>query len=134
MRELNSKGLFRGKEHVHDEWRYGYYYNSILPYIVTQDENHKEKLNEYMVKAETIGEFSGVCDCGKNMIFEDDIIETNMFYANMRVIGVCEFRNGSFGVVWKRGETEEFIPFSAFANSEFKLLGNIFDNKELLGW
>lgn len=132
MRELNSKGLFRGKEHVHDEWRYGYYYNSILPYIVTQDETHKEKLNKYMVKAETIGEFSGVLDCVKNMIFEHDIVETNIFYANIKINGVCDFQNGSFGVIWNRGGVEVFTPFSSFANSEFKVLGNIFDNKELL--
>lgn len=127
MRGLEQKGLYRAKEYCHDEWRFGYFYNTILPYIVAQDDNHPEKLVKYMVKGDTVGEFSGVYDCNNEMIFENDIVETNIYYANLRVKGICEFRDGSFGVVWKRGEVETFTPFSAFANCEFKVIGNVFD-------
>ena len=124
---------FRGKKKDNGEWVYGYYSPVYLPIF----DNQVDFINEGGYRAieideNTVGQSTGLNDKNGVEIYEKDIVETNIYYANLRVKGICEFRDGSFGVVWKRGDVETFTPFSAFANSEFEVIGNIFDNPELL--
>lgn len=127
MREI----LFRGKTEK-GEWIEGYYLNR---------SNDKEDIHAIMEKypattskivlPETVGQYTGLTANGKKM-FEGDIIAGAVSWQERSKNGVVAFRDGSFGLIWYRGEIEQFAPFTSMCNIVLKIIGNIHDNPELL--
>lgn len=132
MREI----LFRGKRKDNGEWITGLLYKKkhndarriFISYFPYEDDEHLIEV----VMPETIGQFTGLVDCFSFSIFENDIV-TITFSSGMKVNGICEFRNSSFGLAWMRGNVDEFTPFTSMCNVKFEIIGNVFDNPELLG-
>lgn len=145
----NSKTiLYRGKKKSTGEWVFGYLYKIELPnglatMILTgdkcgvelfDDERHdydlgfKLDVDMFLVDEETVGQF--VClDCKNNYIFEGDIVRTrvtnNRFKKNPRfenLVVTYEEKHGQ----WSNGRIGLFYPL------RMEVIGNIFDNKELL--
>lgn len=87
------------------------------------------------VYPETVGQFVGEYDKRKREIYEDDILRVvirDRFTGQPIASGVAlvGFETGRFGVWW--GCRKDFTTFSGFCNTEFEIIGNRYDNPELL--
>ena len=126
MREI----LFRGKRVDNGEWVYGYFVKMLWEYsiIPLEDEN-----TVYPVVLETVGQYTGLTDKNGKKIFEGDIIGVN------REFGGLIYPPHKIRVYWENDGTG-FFPFTVYRDDgrEFvtpdccKVVGNIFDNSELL--
>ena len=134
MREI----LFKGQRHD-GVWEEGYYFaRPILDkhFILCGE-------NQWMVKPETICEFTGKLDRNKNKIFEGDI-----FHIEDDIFAVVIFMDGSFrleeyglqGTYTESGWDEcgggygviDCSPIDWYTLIDMEVIGNIHDNPELL--
>lgn len=145
---MNRHILFRAKRKDNGEWVYGYYatqsnhacFQSELKYtsFILKDEFMDWGLGglaEYEVIPESVGQFTGLTDKKGKKIFEGDIvryetIDRNGYDGIYKV--VFEDRNGCgyFGIAYCDIETCCFC-YSVPA-SQMEVIGNIYDNLELL--
>lgn len=127
MREI----LFRGKEIDAGEWVYGslLYSGSEDQYYIV--ENDGEELS-YPVSKETIGQYTGLCDKNGTKIFEGDIVGC---FCNTQIFQVkwCDVRGGYFlDDVVMSGGSEPTPECLGNLVDTIEVIGNIFDNRELL--
>lgn len=59
-------------------------------------------------------------------------IVKGLFLFGREVHGAVTFLHGAFGLEWLRGNVREFSAFTSICNVEYEVLGNVFDNPELL--
>ena len=126
MREI----LFKAKRIDNGEWVEGFYvnYRNVIHYILVREEGI---LVWYEVDKNTICQYTGLTDKRGTKIWENDILK-GLFLHGMEVSAVVIFKDGAFGLKWNRGNVEEFSPFTSICNVSFEIIGNIFDNPELL--
>lgn len=122
--------LFRGKRKENGKWVYG-------NYAVT-DNNEKQhfifqnKVFEFEVDPETVGQFTGLTDKNGKKIFEGDILR-EAYHPEQDVI--IEWSDGSFR--FRRANKPKDYGYSCTccvqnAVGRLKIIGNIHDNPELL--
>jgi len=124
-----EKYWFRGKPKDGGEWVYGFYYlENDVTYIITRQGKRVE------VFYESVGQFTGFTAGGGTAVFEGDIVK----------YGINEKRN--YLVVYLRMDAGYFLSDSlnwcpcqirgtplGNKNSHYmKVIGNVFDNKNLL--
>lgn len=154
-----SNGLYRGKHFYDGDWCEGYYIktkcskeyrhlspttSAIVQYADSSpcgiciqtgnDVKNAEKPSpnsNWDVIDETVGQYSGKCDDYGVKMFEHDIV-SGLFLHGLPIAGVVTFQDGAFGLKYKRGGTETFTAFACMCNVQYKVIGNIFDNPELL--
>lgn len=122
MREI----LFRGK--FGNEWKYGFL--SIEPKgLVIKEPYKNESSNVWHIDPETVGQYTGLTDKNGTKIFEGDIVKYGDTVHNV----VFEQRNGTayFGLVYSTLETLSFGYYQDL--KQIEVIGNIYDNPELLG-
>lgn len=131
MREI----LFRGKN-TDGEWIEGF-----VGAVFTADENRKPILRNFTeidcigwvshayVYDETVGQYTGLTDEDGKKIFEGDIIK-NIWTGDIHTVNWCVDC-----AVWvlpcvtdERRETT----FSSYSGDDYMIIGNIYDNPELL--
>ena len=141
MREI----LFRGKRVDNGEWVEGYFCGKVSKNFFGVAEDSTQIIDKNLwwheVIPETVGQYTGLTDKTGKMVFEGDIVEGIAFSSNHR--GTIEWitQIAGFGVrywnnhiptAWEnssilkqmtRGRTDEFAA---------KVIGNIYDNPELL--
>lgn len=131
MREI----LFRGKD-IEGNWHYG------VPLVFTEDYVCITAPHTYnkKVEANTMGQYTGLCDKNGKKIFEGDIVKVITTNGNTKRIskigiGICTETQSdimSMGVYC----ILENKPFVYPCNEEYKhlveVIGNIHDNPELL--
>ena len=140
MREI----LFRGKRCDNGEWVQGYYIRA--DHHWHKHGIHKDWIasgasanggwfalhNKYAVKAETVGQFTGLTDNNGKKIFEGDIIEWFAQGESERPdFGYIEYDEQSFAwrVCWQKYDPD----FMEGMQQEYiSVIGNIHDNPELL--
>ena len=132
MREI----LFRGKDlQGQNGWLYGYFYKSDIN--KRERESGKATLiftpncdtfiyvpeyhNSWMVKSETVGQYTGLTDTNGTRIFEGDIVTCDYF------CGVVNFYEGT----WCVTEEDNYHDY-LYDVIDLKIIGNIHDNPELL--
>lgn len=136
MREI----LFRGKDlQEQNGWIYGYFYKSDInkreresgkaTLIFTPDCDTfiyvPEYHNSWMVKAETVGQYTGLTDKNGTRIFEGDIC---WFYGGDYYSGLWE-QNAIVAITDMTDDEQTHY----LNNAEYcEVIGNIYDNPELL--
>ena len=125
MREI----LFRGKRTHNDEWVVG----SLHTEKFTDDEEYLCcEVCQCDVYPETVGQYTDVIDKNGVNMCEGDIVAGAVHWLDHKKNGIVTYRDGSFGLLWYRGEVEQFNAFTSMCNIEYEVIGNIYDNPELL--
>lgn len=127
MREI----LFRGKGTINNEWIYG----DLLYYADTAQIWQDSEFGKYTASVipETLGQFTGLTDKNGVKIFEGDIVEytTKLSRNTEEIVNVYEIKYSK--------EQARFIAslpngvFDPVAMRYGKVIGNIYDNPELIG-
>ena len=132
------------------EWVFGYVFSDLGAMKIRQYETDRPECNDYEVDPETVGQYTGVTDKNGTKIFEGDIIESVSRLVNSvgtptggtdisRYIiewGEHKWVKKIFfcnrGDYWKRNNVlpEDLYPYTASKYCE--VIGNIYDNPELL--
>lgn len=132
---MQNKGQWRAKSK-----NFGWVYGDL---IVFKTKDISNEVNEYRgiydeksreifdITKETIGQNSTVKDKNGIEMYEGDIVYGAARWLERYKPAVVTFRNGSFGLLWHRGDVEEFNPFTSLCNVEYEVVGNIYDNLEL---
>jgi len=126
MREIKFRGKIIDKGYKYGEWVYGGLYcvrdewNNVTCYIVT------EKWQTYRVDPETVGQYAGKKDKNGKEVYEGDILWQGWeFDRKIKIKGIVQFREGIF--VLRECDGKDHI-----LNETAEVIGNIFDNSELL--
>ena len=130
MREI----LFRGKRTDNGEWVEGYYYKA--KYCRTDDElcdyitipypkEYNEPSSHYIVDLDTVGQYTGLADKNGTKIFEGDIV---LLKGDEEPYQVA-FDESCFQVY---GNGICYV-MDNFYDHDIEVIGNIYDNPELLG-
>ena len=122
MREIE----FRGKSVEHNVWVCGYYIKAIGDLIV--EKRSSISTMEYVVEENSVGQFTGLRDKHGVKIYEGDIVRLHALDRPKRInwdvknAGWCLLENG-YPV---NGCNENTL-------KSYEVIGNIYDNPELLG-
>lgn len=133
--------LFKGKQSDNGEWVDGYYavigakdiiIKNKAEYYYSVDDGikkiHGNKI--FYVNPETVCQCTGLTDKNGRKIFEGDIVKTFSFKDTLMVI---QFIGGEFCLTGKHGEYLANIRYIKYAGvNEAEVIGNVFDNPELL--
>lgn len=134
MREI----LFRGKRTDNGEWVEGYYYKAkycrtngeLCDYItVPHLDEYIIPSPKYVVDASTVGQCIGLKDRNGINIFEGDIVKR--FWFGKMCIYQIDYDNGFASFIGRAGMI--FKASFYYDSEEFEVIGNIYDNPELLG-
>ena len=122
--------LFRGRNEKNKKWLYGYYFAYKGYHFISPDvlKDFSIPLDEYLVDADSVGQYTGLKDAKEVKIFEGDIIEINgsrhvMQYNERKAMFVTALVGVSY---IKCGIDQRWI-------DEFGkvVVGNVHENKEL---
>ena len=135
MREI----LFRGKRLDNDGWARGFligdnsirFHDDHFWFEKAEGSKQQHVIISFAVDPDTIGQFTGLIDKNGKPIFEGDIVKLRLLAAKMEWKGVCEYRNGAFGLAWQYAG-ERYCTFAGTCNAEYEVLGNIHDDPELM--
>ena len=132
---------FRGKRTYDNEWVYG---NLLIRQKEFQGIAYEEYfISNYIdyewkdepVKEETIGQYTGVEDKNGKKIFEGDIVKDTSWKSEVNkkinVVKFCTTDVASCGCCYKPFEGSGFKA-DEICLSECEIIGNVWDNKELL--
>jgi uncharacterized phage protein (TIGR01671 family) len=118
MREI----LFRGKEVESSDWYYGDIFHSSMNVDTTRIHDYINRANVEIIP-DTLGQFTGLTDKNGTKIFEGDIVE----YEGKRYSINYLPHYARFSAV------KPNTVFCVFAYQRGEVIGNIYDNPELIG-
>ena len=125
MREI----LFRAQRVEDNQWTYGYYVHQYGAHEIIREELDEWANEGYHIVPETVGQYTGLTDKHGIKIFEGDIIQ-NVTEGKTAV--VQWFSEYSAFMLWCKSENQVYWLYdNNFSNIE--VIGNIYDNQELLG-
>lgn len=132
MREI----IFRGKYYRTGEWVYGIPVKESLigsddayfPQIIPERNGIHRSIDRVSVVEETIGQYTGLTDKNGARIFEGDILQN---YTKTRTF-IVEWSEscGMFALKEINDNDSDFCDYDGF---ELVIVGNVFDNPDLIG-
>lgn len=120
--------LFKGKRKDTGEWIEGYFFKIWdRTFILWGTTNDKPDMIE--VIPETVSQFIGLTDRYEKKIFEGDIVNI--------ITGINGYKSTYYSTIHEvkyiaEGGISIFLPFDNSSIVEVEVIGNIYDNKELL--
>lgn len=125
---------FRGRDG--DDWYYGSLFaNSVGQTAICAPKSWWMK----PVKAETVGQYTGLKDCKGQEIFEGDVVEFNDSwhdingnYCEKMQRGYIKYDYGEFAIVTLRGEAFLRLLSTCVQSDTLMVIGNVHDNPKLL--
>lgn len=131
---------FRGKQIDNGEWIYGSLvveaYQDFCNYFIrTKDEEDwTSRYKDVPVDKNTLGQFTGLYDKNNKEICEGDIIIGDIpeLISSQNLIGIVEYEGSAFIIEFPNRASWKIqkVGFCSFIN--YKVIGNIYDNPELL--
>ena len=131
---------FRGKRIVNGDWIYGDLFREIAltptgrkrkseynGFLAIQTET-PDGIKSYSVDQETIGQFTSLYDRNKKEIYEGDLLKLQDDDTGLIEV---RFVRGVFAFLWQ-GNLDEEMPINAPTHEWATVIGNIYDNPELL--
>ena len=112
-----------------DRWVYGFYVEELRGGVMHPIIN--DGVCEFEVEKDTVGKYLGKKDKYNTEIYEDDIVKTK----NGKLCVVKWFNLDSFvgfGLASIETEHEEPTEYDLYKSNNLEVVGNIYDNKELL--
>ncbi len=126
---MNRKIKFRGKRIDNGEWVYGDLLQPTeLCYIYEISDCESIDGTRYEVIPETIGQFTGLYDNTKKEIYEGDIVSDNKI---KWIVRWNKHRMG-FRLYPTTEQLYDEMPINVENKLSFKILGNIYDNPDLV--
>ena len=123
MREI----LFRGKQEDNEKWVIGYLSSKHTITIQTPCGH----MDEIVICADTVGQFTGLTDKNGKRIFEGDIAK--VLQGKDKDTAYVGFENGSFMLYPTTGNIYERTLCEYWYNDwDVEVIGNVTDNPELL--
>lgn len=134
---MNREILFKAKRKDNGKWVEGYYLNivKINHFICTG----KIKLDGtlkgitapemYAIASDTLSQYTGLTDKNGKKIWENDICDTFENDSKEMLRNVVKFEDGCFKVFKKHYLS---MHLDCYEESDLKVVGNIFDNADLL--
>lgn len=132
---MENRYLFKAKRLDDGEWVVGY----IARYGHTGKEkyyiipNYASDLYSFLIEKNTICQCTGLKDKNNNLIWENDIIDRKAHH-----LEVVKYKDGdwtiddSYACGKETGSGYSNLGFYAIERKSVEVIGNIFDNKELL--
>lgn len=121
---MNDRYLFKAKRVDNGKWVQGYYYqiweNGYILWGMTNDVP-----NMIEVDVSTLCQCTGLKDKNGNMIWENDIVKINNSKGNVLITF------GDFEIICTI-PNEKYYKHRLEYDTEYEVIGNIFDNPELL--
>ena len=144
---MSREILFRAKCIDNGEWVYGVPIKKALvgshdgyyPKIIPECDGRHQTVCSTAIKEETIGQYTGLTDKNGSKIFEGDVVKGASEYfcnSSLNQKAVVLYDRGQF--VFAFGETltdcKQLEDFEVVAgwNGDVEVIGNIYDNRELL--
>lgn len=145
---MNREIIFRGKRVDNDEWVYGRGLqqckdelgNEIVAIFtdVVKSEKYIKKEGRYTlyyvpVKAETLGQYTGLKDKNGKKIFEGDILDYTLFDAfdeDHQYKGVVKWIDDCF--ICDNSDGFNGLAWAVNQSLELEVIGNVHDNPELM--
>lgn len=145
---MNREILFKAKRKDWKElpreqwWVEGYYaklgYGDNAKYFIIQNVSLQEDISYFEdieIDSDTLCQYTGLTDKNGRKIWENDIVVCKQYIDGNLVdycveIGYVEMKCGAFGLHRKQGYYRPFKDW--FEDYEYEVIGNIFDNADLL--
>ena len=137
---MNNRYICKGKRKDNGEWIYGdliidqygkYYIHPNANAFSVNEYNLAKCIQMIEVIPETVGQCIGLKDKNGKLMFEGDVVNA-LFDFGMPIKSVCGFNDGAFGLLAKQHGAEHFHAFTSICNVKYEVIGNIYDNPELL--
>lgn len=140
---MNREIIYRGKSSVTNEWVYGSLVrvgneNHIIGFDeVDLDGHHIRYYSDRPVftKQRTIGQFTGFCDKNGKEIYESDILQLTIENGKVLCIVTWNIEVGAWCLKLNGSKLEGSRTLGEWlrdSSTEIEMIGNIYDNKELL--
>lgn len=152
---MNRRIFFRAKDIDNNQWVYGSYfphkrvnlciaseeeYKANIQHLIIQDKpacdwNFDNGMQAIDINPETLGQYTGLEDKNGKMIFEGDIVKGTISSAWGKGDIVCkvEYNRDGFYCYDKRPRDEGWWEHKLMFAKNIEVIGNVWDNPELLG-